>query len=344
MQLSIIIPVYNVAAYIEKCVVSLQNQDIENTEYEIVIINDGSPDNSKEVVLGLMKQYSNIVFIDQENKGVSLARNAGIDKAKGKYLLFIDPDDYVEVNSFKRVLAAANQHAANVAFLGYTFFDANGVVKKEMFFTEFKNNVYKGVEAYFNARVANTLDPDRTWAVLFERAFFNNNNIRYIANVPYLEDGELIARVCCLADRCIFEGSSFYLRTTRQGSATNSKLFYADKSINGFIKAAENLKQFSLNPTLSATQLKFINHPIAKFVLLTIEASAKISSIQKVFSTHKKLKECNVGTLSIEGVKKPYSTLVKLYNISPIVYVIYLWATRMNKSINIKIKKILKLT
>jgi glycosyltransferase involved in cell wall biosynthesis len=63
MQLSIIIPVYNVEAYIEKCITSLQQQDIAPSTYEIIIINDGSPDNSREVVISLMKIYSNIVFI-----------------------------------------------------------------------------------------------------------------------------------------------------------------------------------------------------------------------------------------------------------------------------------------
>ena len=137
IQLSVIIPVYNVEAYIKKCVLSLQHQDISQEEIELIIINDGSPDNCKGVVLELMQSFPNIIFIDQENKGVSKARNAGIDKSRGKYLLFIDPDDYVAPNAFSRILKTSNQQHAEIVFLGYQFLNADDTVRKEMYYEDF---------------------------------------------------------------------------------------------------------------------------------------------------------------------------------------------------------------
>ncbi len=339
MQLSIIVPVYNVAAYIEKCIHSLQQQDISKDDYEIIIINDGSPDNSREVILRLMKQFNNIVFIDQINKGVSLARNAGMDRAVGKYFLFIDPDDYVEPNSFSRVLSTTDNQQAQIAILGFKFLNVDNSVKKEMFFPAFKNKRYSGIEAYYNSRINITVDPDRTVAILFKRDFMNNAGLRYISEIPYLEDGEFIARILCLAERCIFEGSSFYIRTTRPGSATNSNLFYAERSIEGFIKAASNLKVFSQSPVLSEAQRVFMNQPLSKFTLLAVESSAKIASWKKLFFVKKKLIENGLGRLSLVGVLWPYSTYARLYNISPFLFVIYLNWKNILVSIKLKFKK-----
>ena len=336
LQLSIIIPVYNVEAYIEKCITSLQDQDIPKETYEIIIINDGSPDNSRQVVLGLMDRFSNIIFIEQKNKGVSMARNAGMDRATGKYLLFIDPDDYVEPNSFSRVLKAANDQGAQIVFLGYKFLDADNSVKMDINFSSFRNKVYTGIEAYYHSRINITVDPDRTVAILFKRDFINDAGLRYVSEIPYLEDGEFIARILCIAERCIFEGNSFYLRTTRSGSATNSNLFYTKRSIDGFIKAAINLKTFSQNPALNEEQLVFMNQPIAKFTLLAVDSSTKISNFAKLFFVRKKLFENGLGALSLSGVLWPYSTHAKMYNISPFMFVIFLIRRKILNSIKFK--------
>ena len=77
-RLSIIIPMYNVASYVERCIRSLENQDIPKEDYELICINDGSPDNCKEIIVRLQKEFSNIILIDQENQGVSRARNNGV--------------------------------------------------------------------------------------------------------------------------------------------------------------------------------------------------------------------------------------------------------------------------
>ena len=91
---SIIVPIYNVERYLEQCIESVLAQDYQN--YELILVDDGSPDNSIDICIKYAKQYSNIVFIHKINGGVSDARNAGIQIARGEYLMFLDSDDYWE--------------------------------------------------------------------------------------------------------------------------------------------------------------------------------------------------------------------------------------------------------
>jgi len=94
-KLSVIVPVYNVEAYVEKCLRTLVEQTLE--DIEIIVVNDGSTDNSKEIVQKLAKQFpEKIIYVEKENGGLSDARNYGMPYAKGEYIAFLDADDYVE--------------------------------------------------------------------------------------------------------------------------------------------------------------------------------------------------------------------------------------------------------
>lgn len=340
MRLSIIIPVYNVEEYINKCVLSLHQQDIPKEDYEIIIINDGSPDNSRQVVLQLMQQFANIVFIDQKNTGVSMARNAGIDKAKGKYLLFIDPDDYVLPNCFNRILLTADTITADIVFLGFTFLNEDNTERIKILYTEFTGKTYTGTDAYRLAIATQPIDPDRSVAILYNRDFINQNQIRYLANVPYLEDGEFMARVLCLAERCIFEGNSFYIRTTRPGSATNSRMFYSDKAIAGFITAAESLKKFSRVRTINNEQLNHLNQPIAKFVLLAVQSCAGLNNWKKIFYIRKRVRSFGLNQLTIETMFEPYISYAKIYNRSVFYFLLFYILKSASKSISLKLGKL----
>jgi glycosyltransferase involved in cell wall biosynthesis len=104
IRLSIIIPAYNASLYIEKCLRSCAIQDISPQEYEIIIINDGSKDNSHQIINSVINEYSNFKYIDKPNGGVSSARNAGLDIANGEYVWFVDADDWIEENCLSFLL------------------------------------------------------------------------------------------------------------------------------------------------------------------------------------------------------------------------------------------------
>ena len=96
IQLSIIVPVYNVQDYIERCLTSIINSDLERIQYEIIVVNDGTKDGSMLVVNDYLKKYEHIKVFEQENQGLSSARNTGMAHAVGKYIWFVDSDDYID--------------------------------------------------------------------------------------------------------------------------------------------------------------------------------------------------------------------------------------------------------
>lgn len=337
---------YNVGPYVERCIRSLENQNIPKDKYEIICINDGSPDNSRQIVNKLQREFDNIILIDQKNQGVSRARNNGIEKASGKYMLFIDPDDYVEPNSLKRILQCADDNNSQVTFLGFTFLHSNGTVHKKLLYIDFISRVLSGIDAYFIARGDGYTDPDRMWAILFNTSFINLNGFRFLPDVPYLEDGELLSRILCVAERCIFEGNAFYLRTTRLGSATNSNLYRSEKAAKGFLLGAINLKKFQQKQNLSNEQREFLNQPIVKFVALYIHANTRFFKFGKLLQSYKTLNENGLQYLNTEKCNKLYTNIGKHYNRSAVWFYLYMilhyahtYLRRLKSLIPYRIKK-----
>jgi len=107
-KLSIIVPVYNVEQYLERCLNSILSSTFQ--DFELIIINDGSKDKSEDIILEFINKYKDkIVYISKENEGVSIARNTGIEKARGEYITFIDSDDYIDHNMFKKMINKIEQ-------------------------------------------------------------------------------------------------------------------------------------------------------------------------------------------------------------------------------------------
>ncbi|MCU4173861.1 glycosyltransferase [Carboxylicivirga sp. N1Y90] len=315
-RLSIVVPMYNVEPFVEKCLRYLVEQDIPQEEYEIICVNDGSPDNSRDIVLKFKEKYSNVVLLDQENQGVSMARNNGIDIATGKYLLFIDPDDYTDSNCFKNILQKADDNDAEVVHLGFTVLDEFDKEKAAVHHEGISTTVVEGIKAYSLCHVEGRPDPDRIYGILIKRDLLNTYKLRFLEGVPYLEDGELMTRISCIASRCLFIKGTFYWRTTRPGSATNSDLFYSKRAIDGFIKSASNLRVFRETLSLSVEQRQYLNQPIVKYVILSLSASSKFTDYKTYRYVRASLLKNNFNKLELEGIDKTYKKLGGFFNIS----------------------------
>ena len=112
-KISVIIPVYNVEPYIRECLHSVQHQT--HSDIEVILVNDGSTDGSGAICDEYAARDARFIVVHKENGGVSSARNAGLDIATGEYIGFIDPDDYVTVDFYEMLLAAAVEHSADFA-------------------------------------------------------------------------------------------------------------------------------------------------------------------------------------------------------------------------------------
>lgn len=152
-DISVIVPVYNAEPYLQECIDSLINQT--KRDIEIVLVNDGSDDGSRDIILRNCKKYDNITFVDQENKGVCIARNAGLNVAKGKYIGWLDSDDFLKPQALETLYELMIKNNADYGYYNVCFYP-KGVVTKKPWFKE-----YKGVRDWNfierNSQCTNTL-------------------------------------------------------------------------------------------------------------------------------------------------------------------------------------------
>lgn len=335
---------FNVDRYIERCIRSLQNQDIPSSDYEIICINDGSPDKCKEMVEELQDEIDNIILINQENRGVSAARNRGIDIAKGRYLLMVDPDDFLNTNCLKYKLDIAEQYALEIAYSGYIILNEDMGECYRYDLSIHLSDVISGIEFHnrYEFGRSEIRDPHRSWAILFERDFLNSNNLRYLPNVTFLEDGEFMTRVSCLAKRVNFLSEPFYMRTTRKGSATHSRLYFSTQSREGFLKSACNLFNFKSTICQNDNEKSFINQPIIHFVILYIISLDLLSYLRGYRQLYLTLKKGVFRTLETEKCPEFYVMMAKRYNSSLHCFYFNWLVYTYRKSFQLRLKRITK--
>ena len=179
--LSIIVPIYNVEPYLERCLRSLEDQDIPKADYEIICINDGSPDNSRELVISMQSEFENILLIDQENQGVSAARNKGMNIAIGAYIMMVDPDDYLLSNILAERLKILISKSIDVAYNGHIMLNEN-MNEEYRFDPKFDiSKVLTGID-FSNSYLRGDVElrvPHSSVGIFFRTGFLNSNNLRY---------------------------------------------------------------------------------------------------------------------------------------------------------------------
>lgn len=173
--ISFIVPVYNMSKYLDDCFKSLLCQDIDSDEYEIVCINDGSTDNSLEILNAYEEKYDNVKVIDVENGGVAAARNIGIDASCGKYIWFVDSDDCVRGNCLGELKKMILKHNPEILKFKHK------CVWEDFKFREDFKKEFKLIE---------NLSPvgPCVWSFLTERRLLDENNIRFALDMEYCED------------------------------------------------------------------------------------------------------------------------------------------------------------
>lgn len=130
-KVSVIVPVYNVELYLEKCLLSLVNQTLQNIE--IIVVNDGSRDHSQQIIEKFQQEHPQKIFAyTKENGGLSDARNFGLDCAKGKYIGFVDSDDYVSETMFEDMMNIAEKHQAEITICNLQKVDERGNVTQKL--------------------------------------------------------------------------------------------------------------------------------------------------------------------------------------------------------------------
>lgn len=332
MKLSIILPAYNVGSYIERCIRSLADQDVSKNEYEIIVTNDGSPDNVSDIVKNLQKEFSNLVLIDQENQGVSMARNNAIHIAKGSYIMPIDPDDYVEPNSFKDIFKILEENDLDCLFLKVQKIDNEFNIVWETDYSEYTGKINTSLIPFHETKGENVLlgDPDRSTAVLFKKSIIEKFNTYYPKDVPFLEDGIFIAKYLSVARNYMLLDGDFYWRTIREGSATNSDLFSSRIARIGYLNGLDDLYSFLVKNKENILDLEreaFLKQMYIHFSILPIIAAINAKDL-KAYLKQIKLLKGKVKKVSLEGLRNPYDLYGKAFFFSPIAFsIVYILKT-----------------
>ena len=242
MDLSIVVPVYNVEKYVRTCIESIFKQGLDEKCFEVIIVNDGSTDRSLEVITDIISQHSNIVVINQENQGLSVARNNGIAAAKGGYILMPDSDDMLIENSLAPLLEISTDTKADLVvadFFTMTNEEITSFNIKEFMQPEIQLKKVTGKQIYLEV-----LNPNHcyVWRTLYRKEFLITQELIFYPGIRY-QDIPFTHECYLKANYCICTNIRLIIYRRWPGSATNAYKFDNTKHFITAIALTWRLRQ-----------------------------------------------------------------------------------------------------
>lgn len=287
--ISIIVPVYNTEKYIERCLDSIMKQDYPN--FEVILVNDGSTDESRIIIQKYKEKYKNISYIKQENKGVGAARNAGIKVAKGDYISFVDSDDYISKDFIETMMKSLQQNNSDIAecifYLKYKDSD-----KVEYFKND--NCIYD-TESYLEQYILDWKS-SLFWNKIFKSELIDN--LRFKKERRCIDDEFFTYKAILKAHKISRINEPFYYYRQRKSSAINNQF-------NNKQKAQDNLDVLIERYNLITSQFprlkeSFINHDISMLYYIlnsyNIDASffKSLKKASKFYFKEAVISRCNL--------------------------------------------------
>ena len=312
MLISVIIPVYNVEEYLHYAIESLEKQTYKN--FEIILVNDGSTDDSGKLCDEYSEKYSNVRVFHKENGGLSDARNFGVQKAKGEFITFLDPDDYLEAYSLELLASVQKQHNCDIV--------STRVKATELY------NVYSN-HSLTEEDIKNVIVMDRD--VFLEEAFYDKVATvsacgklyrKSILEIPFpkgriYEDLYIISEHVEKANKIVHTPIQIYNYYKRQGSIVNSK--FTSKQYDFFDAIAYNRQVIREKFNNVAKLVTAIN---AKEVIgsFKIIGSAYKTSISDVYNIRKIIKENSSNILRNKRIRYTFKMKYMLFILSPYMF------------------------
>ena len=218
-KLSIIVPVYNVENYLSQCIDSILNQTL--TDFELILIDDGSSDNSPRICDKYAKKDDRILVIHQENTGVSAARNAGMDVARGEYIGFVDSDDWIESDMYEVMLNIAEKKSLDIVICGIKEVRGNVINVRE-------NSNYEDIILFpSNDDLLSDVfaRPSKNLGVIWNKIFRKDivKNIRFPSNITVCEDLVFLVHLYVRNLKSAVLSQKFYFHRFRLDSVTGGR-------------------------------------------------------------------------------------------------------------------------
>ena len=268
---SIIIPVYNSEKYISRCLNSCFNQTYNNLE--IIVINDGSKDDSLKIINSFLPNYSDkLVVVDQKNCGAANTRNNGIDLAHGKYLMFIDNDDWIEEDYVEKYVDEIEKNNLDVVIGGYKRINSDGKVLMQVDLDCHPYSKYK-VQA--------------PWAHIYKTSFIKSNNIRFL-NTNILEDLPFTMESVTLTDKVEVFNYTGYIWFYNDDSVSNTIQKNLENDLN-FIYSINKIYDDLISNEIVID--KYIEYYFIKLFVWFMLFSTKRVNMKLISSTYDEIKE-----------------------------------------------------
>lgn len=230
--LSIIIPVYNVEQYVEKCIRSCAEQDIPSDDYEIIIINDGSKDNSLSIVNEVASEYGNTLVISQSNQGLSAARNAGMKASQGEYLMFVDSDDWIDADCLGEIVGKLQEDRPDCLAICSADVIGDRIIRRQ----EYSDETPMSGISYLK-----TEPPHCAPFSIWKASFLENNRLSFVDGI-FHEDSEFTPRAYYFAKKVSF---------------LNRVIYYVYQNPNSITRSINPKKSFDLVDTICLSLSEF---------------------------------------------------------------------------------------
>lgn len=216
-ELSIIIPAYNVENYIKECIDSVLNQNLK--DYEIIIVNDGSTDKTAEII-EVYKNIENIKVINQKNMGLSAARNEGLKNAIGKYILFLDSDDFIEKDAISECINYIKEKKLDIlAFNYWNYFNEKNIYLEKRL--KIEKEIFSGLD-YLKFNLSFKSYP-MAWLNIYSHEFLYKNKLFFKEGILH-EDVEFNVRLLTKVEKMSFLDVPLIYYRHREGSITKKRL------------------------------------------------------------------------------------------------------------------------
>lgn len=318
MKLSIIIPLYNSGHFLPTCLDSLFKQDLKESDYEILIINDGSTDNSLDIALAYANKHSNVKIHSKVNGGVGSARNVGISMAKAEYIYFIDPDDYLASNVLGTLLQTADENDLDILTFKSRQTKDSGLYHTTPDLSNMAlHGIVNGIDYIASKRFQNEV-----WWYFIKLSFLKDTEVRFIED-RWMEDAILTTQLFINAKRMSHLPLDAHRHLIVEGSAMTSKepihyLNVIDDNRNAAL-VFESMIDDLEEKVVSAKCIKRLRTRQQSFVFfMMVRMLRSTIKLKDVKATMSQLSQTNAYPLNIfpgEDYKGwAYRFLVKLFN------------------------------
>lgn len=235
-KVSIIVTLYNSSLHIQRCLISILNQTYRNIE--IIIVDDGSIDNSIQIVKKFADEDSRIIYYSNIHKGVSAARNFGIEKSNGEFIFFVDSDDFLSLNIIEWLVSISEYNKSDISIFGYYYTKKLTNVKEDIY-SDLDNIVYSPEDALLNMLYQLDIESGSVGKLYSSKLFAK---IRFNESISYAEDLEINSRLFMASRKIIFNPSKLYYYVQHKDSTTKAK--YTSKRLDA-IFAINNIYPLS---------------------------------------------------------------------------------------------------